>query len=249
MEQFNILRFTEIRSTNSYALKHLDSLDDRQIIVAERQTRGYGRLGRPWISENPDNIYMSIVLKPDAATGIPTTMTGVTQFMSVTLCDLLYEYGVAASIKWPNDVRVEGAKIAGLLGEARFQGERFLGYVLGCGVNLNMTREDLAVVDQRATSLNLLVGGVVNREGFLNALLKTFFRGYDGFLLGGFPFIQKAYVEKCDFLGRLVVVKSIDREHHGIARAFTERGELVLALEDGGQLVLSSGDVEAMRYA
>jgi len=249
MEKFNILRFTEIRSTNDYALKHLDSLDDRQIIVAERQTRGYGRLGRSWVSENPDNIYVSIVLKPNAASGIPTAMTGVTQFMSVKLCDLLHEYGVAASIKWPNDVRVERAKIAGLLGETRFQGERFLGYVLGCGVNLNMTQEELASVDQKATSLNLLVNRVVDREDFLNALLLTFFRGYDGFIRGGFPTIQKAYVEKCDFLGSLVVVKSIDGEYHGIAKTFTERGELVLAVEDGVQLVLSSGDVETMRSA
>ena len=248
MEQFNILRFAEIRSTNDYALKHLDSLSDRQIIVAERQTCGYGRLGRSWISEYPDNIYMSIVLKPDAAYGIPTAMTGITLFMSVTLCDLLQEYGVTASIKWPNDVRVEGAKIAGLLGETRFQGERFMGYVLGCGVNLNVMQEDLAAVDQRATSLNLLLGRVVDREGFLYALLQTFFRGYDGFLRGGFPTIQKAYVERCDFLRRHVVVKSIDGEHHGIAKAFTKRGELVLAVEDGGQLVLSSGDVETMRY-
>ena len=248
MEQFNILRFTEIQSTNSYALKHLGSLADRQIIVAERQTRGYGRLGRRWVSRNPHNIYMSIILKPAVPSDIPMAFTGLTQFMSVTLCKLLLEYGISASIKWPNDVRVGGAKIAGLLGEARFQGDRFLGYVLGCGINLNMSPEDLASVDQRATALNLLVGKAVDRDRFLHALLQKFFIGYEGFLQGGFPFIQSTYVESCDFLGKQVVVKSVDGEYHGTARSFTERGELILEGADGEQHILRSGDVETMRF-
>ena len=249
MEQFNILRFTEIQSTNSYALKHLHSLADRQIIVAERQTRGYGRLGRRWISQRPGNIYMSIILKPAVPSDIPMALTGLTQFMSVTLCELLLEYGVSASIKWPNDVRVGGAKIAGLLGETRFQGDRFLGYVLGCGINLNMSPEDMAYVDQKATSLNLLVGKAVDRDRFLHAVLQKFFRGYEGFLQGGFPIIQSTYVEKCDFLGKHLVVKSIDGEYHGTAVAFTERGELILEKDDGQQHILRSGDVETMRLA
>ena len=102
MGQFNILRFTEVESPNSYALKNLHSLADRQVIVAERQTGGYGRLGRRWVSHNPDNIYMSLILKPADAPEIPAGLAGLTQYMSVTLCELLLEYGVSTSIKWPN---------------------------------------------------------------------------------------------------------------------------------------------------
>ena len=248
MEQFNILRFTEIQSTNSYALKHLSSLPDRQIIVAERQTHGYGRLGRRWVSQNPHNIYMSMVLKPAAGPELSMALTGLTQFMSVVLCEVLLDYGVSASIKWPNDVRVDGAKIAGLLGEARFQGENLLGYVLGCGINLNMSLDDLGAVDQKATSLNLLVGKTVDRDEFLQALLQAFFRGYEGFLQGGFPVIREAYVKRCDFLGKHVLVKSVDGEHSGRALSFTESGELVLSTPDG-ECILRSGDVETMRFA
>jgi BirA family biotin operon repressor/biotin-[acetyl-CoA-carboxylase] ligase len=248
MGQFNILRFTEVESTNSYALKNLHSLADRQVIVAERQTGGYGRLGRRWVSHNPDNIYMSLILKYADAHEIPTALTGLTQYMSVTLCELLLEYGVSASIKWPNDVRVGGAKIAGLLGEASFQGDRLMGYVLGCGVNLNIHEKDLASIDQRATSLNLLLGAAVERDRFLDRLLERFFTGYEGFLEGGFPTIRPTYEEKCDFLGKQVVVKSVDGEYRGTAKSFTERGELVLERAGGEQHILRSGDLETMRF-
>jgi BirA family biotin operon repressor/biotin-[acetyl-CoA-carboxylase] ligase len=247
MEQINILRFAEVKSTNSYALKNLHSLADRQVIIAERQTDGYGRLGRRWVSHNPDNIYMSLILKPVDALEIPMALTGLTQYMSLTLCELLLEYGVHASIKWPNDVRVGGAKIAGLLGEASFQGDRLMGYVLGCGVNLNMHEEDLASINQRATSLNLLLGAAVDRERFLDRLLERFFIGYKGFLEGGFPTIGRAYEEKCDFLGKQVEVKSAAGEYRGTAKSFTERGELVFEGAGGEQYILSSGDLEIMR--
>jgi BirA family biotin operon repressor/biotin-[acetyl-CoA-carboxylase] ligase len=247
MKQFTILRFTELDSTNKYALEHLDSLSDRHIILAERQSLGYGRLGRSWISDNPGNLYMSMVLKSPSKQETPLAVGSATQYMSVTLCKLLLQYGVTAAIKWPNDVRVQGAKIAGLLGETRFRGDHMLGCVLGCGVNLNMSEEEVAVVDQRATSLNLLIGEAVDRDGFLDSLLMLFFKEYDGFLRGGFPFIRETYVQMCDFLGKPVVVKSFNNDKRGIATTFTDRGELVLKDSHDGKLVLNSGDVETLR--
>jgi BirA family biotin operon repressor/biotin-[acetyl-CoA-carboxylase] ligase len=247
MEQFNILRFRSIQSTNSYAMKHLHSLADRQVVTAERQTRGHGRLGREWISRNPRNVYMSIVLKP-LISDATAALGALTQYMSLTLCNLLLEYGVSASIKWPNDVRVKGAKIAGLLGEARFRGEELLGYVLGCGVNLNMSQDELADVDQKATSLNHLVGTTVDRDRFILSLLRFFFNGYDEFLQKGFLGIRESYAAKCDFLDKRVVVKSGDGEYSGIATAFTDVGELVLRMPNGSRRVVRSGDAEALRY-
>jgi BirA family biotin operon repressor/biotin-[acetyl-CoA-carboxylase] ligase len=247
MERLNILSFEEIDSTNRYALDNLLQLPDRQIILAERQTRGYGRLGRIWVSESPGNIYMSLILKPGDAGDTPSNLSCLSLYMSVILCDLLTEYSVDASIKWPNDVLVHGAKIAGLLGEAVFRGDRLMGYVLGCGVNLNMRMEDLGSIDQRATSLNLLTGKTVERSAFLDRLLQRFFSGYDQFLEKGFPSIRKAYEGRCSFLGKEVLVKSMTNEYRGTAKAFTARGELILERVEGGEQILSSGDVQTVR--
>ena len=247
MERFNILSFEEIDSTNRYALDNLLNLPDRQIILAERQTQGYGRLGRIWVSGNPGNLYMSLILKP-ADTGVTSSnLSGLSLYMSVILCDLLDEYGVEASIKWPNDVLVRGAKIAGLLGEAVFQGDRLMGYVLGCGVNLNMGVEELESIDQRATSLNIHIGKTVERYGFLDRLLQRFFSGYEPFLERGFPSVRQAYEARCAFLGRDVLVKSMKSEYRGAAKGFTARGELILETEKGERRVLNSGDVKTVR--
>ncbi len=247
MERFNILSFEEIDSTNRYALDNLLLLPDRQIILAERQTQGYGRVGRMWVSENPGNLYMSLILKP-ADTGVTSSnLSGLSLYMSVILCDLLDEYGVEASIKWPNDVLVRGAKIAGLLGEAVFQGDRLTGYVLGCGVNLNMGVEELESIDQRATSLNIHMGKTVERYGFLDRLLQRFFFGYEHFLKRGFPSVRQAYEGRCAFLGREVIVKSMKSEYRGAAKGFTDRGELILETGEGEEQILNSGDVQTVR--
>jgi BirA family biotin operon repressor/biotin-[acetyl-CoA-carboxylase] ligase len=249
MERFNVLSFEEIDSTNRYALDNLYLLPDRQIILAKRQTGGYGRYGRRWFSQNPGNIYMSLVLKP-VETGItPSNLNGLSLYMSVVLCELLGEYGVDASIKWPNDVLVNGAKIAGLLGEAVFQGERLKGYVLGCGVNLNMRAEDLEAIDQSATSLNLHTGKRVARCAFLDRLIQRFFSRYDAFLERGFPLIRRAYEGRCAFLGKEVRVKAMNSQYRGIAKAFTTGGELILETGEEEEQILRSGDVRTVRLS
>jgi BirA family biotin operon repressor/biotin-[acetyl-CoA-carboxylase] ligase len=79
-------------------------------------------------------------------------------------------------MKWPNDVMVDGKKIAGILSEAITQGLQVKGVVLGFGINLAMSQEILDRIDQPATSLNLLIDRLVDRDEFLEKVVAQFFR-------------------------------------------------------------------------
>jgi BirA family biotin operon repressor/biotin-[acetyl-CoA-carboxylase] ligase len=242
-----VLRLGEVDSTNRYALQNIDTLPDRQIIVADRQTAGYGRFGRAWISCGPANLYMSVILKPAMPLGDLKALPALSLYASLKLCELLLEYGADAEIKWPNDVLVCGRKIAGILGEAVFRGDRVTGYVLGVGVNLNMTDRELESIDRPATSVNLITGKEVDRELFLNGLLQAFFEGYEGFLAGGFPTIRDDYVKRCGFLGKHVAVRVSDRTCSGTALSFSKEGALVLRADTGETLTLTAGEVSLLR--
>ena len=243
MPAFNIQRFESLESTSVYAIRHLDELGDRQIILAETQTAGHGRLGRTWVSHIPDNIYVSLVLKPDLPLDGNSPLANITQYMSLCICDVIGTYGVVGSIKWPNDVLVDGRKICGLLSQTSIREGRLKGYVLGAGINLNMPADVLAEIDQPATALNLVTHLPVNREGFLTGLLERFFSGYEAFLEQGFESIRERYTALSPLLGTQITVSLPDRTLTGRAAAYDDRGRLHLVTSDGAFERLTIGDV------
>ncbi len=218
MPGYSITRIPEVNSTNEYAMQHLDSYPDRHIIAAEIQTRGRGRLDRKWVSDIPGNIYTPIILKPDCPALFECPLVNISQYMSICICDELESHGTKPSLKWPNDILVDGEKIGGILCQTSILGNRLAGFALGTGINLNMTREDLLRIDQPATSLNLLTGTPVDRDLFLNRLAKEFFSGYDEFMEKGFPSIIESYKKRSSFLGNEIRVRQPGSEITGTAR-------------------------------
>ncbi len=168
----NILRFPDLHSTNSYAVENLSSLPDKQVIIADIQTAGRGQFDRKWFSDVRGNVYLSIVLRD-----LP--LLNLTPYMAEVICGVLKEYGVMPQIKEPNDVIVDGKKIAGILSQSSTRGDKLNGIVIGAGINLNLSEQYLEKIDQPAISLNLLLGRHVDRDIFIGKLLDKFFSGYD----------------------------------------------------------------------
>jgi biotin-(acetyl-CoA carboxylase) ligase len=110
-----------------------------------------------------------------------------------------------------------------------------------------MNRADLEIIDQPATSLNLLTDKAVERDAFLNALLDRFFSGYGRYMRGGFAIIKSTYVQKTSILGKQVVVAAADGSHVGTARDFDPDGGLVLENEGQGEITLHAGEVQWVR--
>ncbi|OGI17231.1 MAG: biotin--[acetyl-CoA-carboxylase] ligase [Candidatus Melainabacteria bacterium RIFOXYA12_FULL_32_12] len=240
---YNILCFDEIDSTNTYSLKNLANLSDRQVIVAAKQTSGRGRLARKWISDVEGNVYMSIVLKPSPTLDNNLPLANITQYMSVVLCRILESYGVNPEIKWPNDVLVNGKKISGILSEISTQGNALKGFVLGIGINLNLAQEDVNQIDQPATALNLEINQPVHKDMFIKQLLDEFFMDYDLFLNGGFISIKAEYQQRSLFLGRKVVINKPQKKDNGIATRINDDGSLLIVKNNLEESTITIGDL------
>ncbi len=228
-----------IDSTNLWAKTNIEELEDKTIVFAGAQTQGRGRLQRKWVDLGKGNLFMSIVLKPDKNY---EHYANLTQYLSVTLCKTLEEYGIKPEIKWPNDVLVNGKKIAGILAETSVKGTKFKGLVLGIGVNLNAQEKDFSKIDKKVTSLNLEVGETIDMVEFKNKLVTSFFKDYNQFLEEGFKFIKRDYLALANFLDKELCVALINETKTGVASGITDKGELILT-NNGNEFILNIGDI------
>lgn len=242
MAGYRLISFDELESTNGWALENLERLEDRDVVTAAVQTAGRGRLNRVWVSHVRGSLYLSLVLKP-AARPVTPPLGNLSQWLAVCLCAVLDELGVKPTIKWPNDVLVDGRKLAGILAQVRSSGDRPLGLVLGVGVNVNHDAGTLDSVGQPAHSLSLLLGHPVDQAILQARLLDRFFAGYDRFLEAGFALIRDEFLGRCGFLGRPIEVRMPGETVRGVAESVGADGALVLRLSDGRARFITMGDV------
>lgn len=241
-ENMEIIQLDTVNSTNSYAKLNIDTLQDKTVIHALHQTQGRGRLNRSWVDLGDDNLFMTIVLKPSDV--FNEIYPNLTQYLSVCLCKVLEKYGLNPRIKWPNDVLINGKKIAGILSETVIQGSKFKGIVLGIGVNLNANQQDAeAIPDRVVTSLNLELNRKVDMQKFMQNLLDEFFANYNKFLAEGFISIKDYYIEKNCFLNKEIKIQVFNKIKEGLAQCVNDSGELVLLDKENKEFVLMIGDI------
>ena len=180
---FNIIHFDELNSTNEYGHTHLGELKNFDVVSCDFQSKGHGQFERYWFSSNKNggNIYISIILKPDNITHLDE----LTKYIALIGAKTLESYGLKPKFKYPNDILINGKKIAGFLAESEFLGSNFKGVIMGCGINLNLDNNELKNIDIPATSIFNETDKTVNKEEFLNLFLDNFKKEYDDFLLNG----------------------------------------------------------------
>jgi BirA family transcriptional regulator, biotin operon repressor / biotin---[acetyl-CoA-carboxylase] ligase len=207
------------------------SLPEGAVAVCDEQTAGRGRLGRRWDAPPGTGILCSTLLRPPPGRRAAelSLVAGLAAAEAVELT-----LGLTAQIKWPNDVMVNRRKVAGALAEAR-DGV----VVLGIGVNVNQTREELPPESQTpAASLRSIDGRPRDRAPILALLLERLELRYDGWVEGGIDALHEALRAR-DFLrGRRVSVDGVS----GIALGIDHAGRLELDV-DGGRHVAESGEV------
>lgn len=243
-----LLRFETIDSTNTYALKNFDKLEDLTAVTADEQTAGRGRFDRTWVSDNCQNIYLSFVLKPQKKDYI----ANLTQYLSVVCAKVIETYSrdsnVKPQIKWPNDVLVNNKKICGVLCESSLKNNQIQGVVLGIGINLNMPKDTIEVIEKMgrpATSLNLELGEKVDKEQFLQKLLNEFFKNYEQAVEDGFAFFKADYKNRIDFLNKTVCLQMRDGapKEPVVAKDIDDNGNLVVLNEQEEVKTVLSGDI------
>jgi BirA family biotin operon repressor/biotin-[acetyl-CoA-carboxylase] ligase len=148
------------------------------VAVAEEQTAGRGRLGRPWIAPARKSVLVSVNLRPNIA---PPRLPELSLVAGAAVADAVAEKtGLRPDVEFPNDVLIGGRKVAGILAEAR-DGR----VVLGIGINVNVPPRELpAEVDKPATSLEIETGSRVERAALLAAVLAHLERRYDAWVSG-----------------------------------------------------------------
>ena len=231
----------EVESTNKYAKEHIKDFNDMTLIYTDNQTNGRGRLDRKWSFGGKDNIYASIILKPSDE--MKEIYSNLTQYLCVVLAQTFEEYGVTPTIKWPNDIQINGKKISGILAEGVIENGKLEGLILGFGINLNTKIDFLSKINQPATSLNVETGRFIDKKIFLKKLLEKFCLLYDSFIENGFTFIKNDYIRRAGFLNKNVTVKVFDKEICGIAEDITDNGALILRDENYKKHILLIGDI------
>lgn len=179
----NIINFEELNSTSVYSHEHLSELKDFDIVSCELQTQGHGQFERKWYSSNKNggNIYISIILKPDNISHLDE----LTRYVALVGAKTLEQYNIKPTFKYPNDILIEGKKIAGFLAESEFLGQNLKGVIVGCGINLNLDKEELKNIDIPATSIFNETGKKINKNEFLDKFLDNFKNDYEDFLING----------------------------------------------------------------
>ena len=178
-----VLKFDELNSTSVYSHQHLEELDNFDVVSCDMQSQGHGQFERVWYSSNKNggNIYISIILKPDNI----EHLNELTRYVALIGAKTIEEYGLKPTFKYPNDILINGKKIAGFLAESEFLGSTCKGVIVGCGINLNLESDELSQIDQPATSIYVETNKQVDKEEFLDKFLSNFENEYNDFLLYG----------------------------------------------------------------
>lgn len=240
----NLICFEKLNSTNKYAKENIETLADKTVVSTDVQTNGYGRFERSWTDLGTENIYMTFILKPSDE--IKPVYANLTQYLSVCLCKQLEGMGLFPQIKWPNDVLLDGKKVCGILAETSIKGGKLKGIVLGIGVNLNASKDDLGAIDRPATSINIEIGKNINKKEFMDDLIESFFGDYDEFLQKGFTLIKQDY-EQFSSLFTLhsspIKIAIFDKVKEGVFSGFDNNGELLLHMPDGTTENINMGEI------
>jgi BirA family transcriptional regulator, biotin operon repressor / biotin---[acetyl-CoA-carboxylase] ligase len=168
--------YTYVESTPSTQLLLEPEAPEGALAVADEQTAGRGRLGRRWFAPAGTSLLCSLQLRPEISPERLPELTGVaTRACGEAIAAVA---GLEADLKFPNDLLIGGRKVAGILAEAR-EGR----VVLGVGVNVNVSENDLpTAVDRPATSLLVETGREQDRSELLVELLDRLERAYDAWL-------------------------------------------------------------------
>jgi len=235
--------FQEIDSTNSHARRLAETgAPEGEVVIAERQFEGRGRLGRSWESPPYCNLYFSLLLRPALA---PVHAPQMTLMAAVALADTVAAFVVEPpAIKWPNDILLQGKKVAGILTESSCDAKHIEFVILGIGVNLNFPRERMPeTIRDRATSLMEVGGKTFSRENFLRRLIQDLDRCYGILEDFGFDAIAPRWEAYFALRGRRVRVEMIDEVISGTATGIDGDGALLLEAEDGVLRRVLAGDV------
>lgn len=226
--------YDQVSSTQDIALKWIEQgAPQGAVVIADEQLKGRGRQGNTWHTPPHTAIALSLILKPR-----PDAIHQITMLGALSIYDTIKQLAPqqdAITLKWPNDVKLHGGKISGILPESAWQGDKLQGVVLGMGLNIRVDfkRTDIT---QPTANLEQILGQAVNRTDVLVTLLGHLDH-WTGKL--GTSTLFETWAERLETIGQMVKIGAIQ----GIAEAVQPDGSLLVRGADGTIHPVIAGDV------
>lgn len=239
-----------IGSTNHRLLEKIKQDQGIQACIAEQQTQGKGRFNRSWHSPYAQNIYLSIAY--------PISAAAATQHLSVAslvvgiavrraLLPFVSSSSAELQLKWPNDLMMQGKKLAGVLIETKRMQSGAVCLVIGIGVNVNMPMSQGRFIDQPWISLRHVVQQHCDRNDVCIALIKTVTEAMQCYLCDGWLAFQEEW-RQADFLcGKSIKTGSSQSSCEGVCIGVDQQGFLLLQDSSGTVSRCSSGEITLLK--
>jgi len=234
--------FDEIGSTNSEALRlAATAYGEKHWIVAGRQTQGRGRRGRQWVSM-PGNLYASLLLFPEKSLSEIATLSFVAGLaIRQAIVDLAPWAAEKIALKWPNDLLIEGKKVAGILLESSVEREQeYPALVVGFGINCVQSPDDV-----RYPATNLASAGMdVSPPAIFNRIAIRFDEFYEVWSpVNGFSVIRDLWLKSAAGIGKPITVRFADNQLEGIFDSLDHDGQLILRDSNNKKTAVTAGDI------
>jgi BirA family transcriptional regulator, biotin operon repressor / biotin---[acetyl-CoA-carboxylase] ligase len=233
------------------------------VILAEEQVRGRGRLGRTWTAPPGSSILCSVLLRPcfppqqGFYLTIAASLAILRAIRKLTMDDGRWTVGGGdqitgtnsaiqnpkSKIKWPNDVLLNGRKVAGVLCESELNGSEWAFAVVGFGINVNMPGEKFGELRARATSLSAELGHEIDRAALLAQVLEELEACYLALQDGQVQPTFQAWADALETLGKRVTVSEPGGTITGMAMRVDSDGALIVKTDSGTERRVLAGDV------
>lgn len=227
-----------VDSTNDYAKKKAKELVDGSVIISLEQVKGKGRRGRSFHSGKGDGIYLSIILKPGFE---PAKAPFITSIAGAALVNTFNKFNIQTKVKWPNDVLINGKKVAGILTEMSADMEFIEYIVLGVGINVSGL-EFPSELKNIATSLKL-EGYDVKKLSIIWQFIYEFELLYNLYLNENTSEVVNILKNNSSVLGKQINVHYMNEIESAIAVDINNQGALIIKTQEGEVKELSSGEI------
>lgn len=230
-----ILVLPEIDSTNAYLLRGHVTLPDGAVVAAEYQSAGRGRQNRRWMAPRGSSLLMSVLLHERRHSLI---CTHITQIAAIATCDAIRKVtGLAAAVRWPNDLVIRARKVGGVLAEVRERGSAGSSVVIGIGVNCWQQRAHFPPeLREKATSLEIECAQAVDRSAVGAALLRCLDQRLARAAASSGPAeLAAEWQSRCADVGLRVTLLADARRYQGTIVEIAPDGDLIVELDHGGR--------------
>jgi BirA family biotin operon repressor/biotin-[acetyl-CoA-carboxylase] ligase len=239
--------FRTVSSTNDAALAMAEEgCPDGTLVIAEAQTGGRGRLGRHWHSPAGSGLWFSVVLRPKLAASGAQALTFLGAVATARAVRDLH--GVPMTLKWPNDLFLEGRKMGGVLTELSAESDLIRHAVIGIGFNVNLPAAawppELKPI---ATSLQVAAGGPVPRVPLLRRILEEMETRYAQLQRSGPASLVDEARALTPMIGKIVRIQHLGQVREGTVVGMDPDGALLLRSAAGTVERLLAGDVSILR--